>query len=174
MIAVKVIRENKDAVMGCLKQCSSVEFGPNEKLDDLFPYETGSVISRLAELTSSFVGLELSVHQETLSRQHSAAADSQSNILAEQLLDLFGDATEFGGTVTCVHGSAIGPREGRLNPILSAESWDGTRAQLKRYLDTADGERSSKMGERLRPIDGCGSLFLRRSGSTSPFRGLGI
>lgn len=144
-----------------------------EKRDDLLPHETGSAIARLAELSSAFVGLELSVHQETRSRLRSAA-DLNSKILADQLLDLFGDATEFACAVASFHGSALSPREGRLKPILSPESWYGTRSQLRSYLDTAVVDMSSKVGVQTRPIEAGGSVFLRRSGSTSPFRGLGI
>lgn len=145
----------------------------SEKCDDFFPCQPGPAITRLAELASAFVGLEVAVHRETRTRENSDA-DSHSKILSDQLLDLFGDATEFHGVFAGVHGRELGPREGRLKPIICTESWQGTRSQLRSCLDSAVVEMSTKLGEETRSIDVGGSLFIHRSGGTSPFRGLGM
>jgi hypothetical protein len=144
-----------------------------EKRDDDSPNEV-AIVGRLAELLSAFVGLELSISLENSSHQHLSATDANTKHLADQLLDLFGDVSEFGVTATDVNGSASGHREGRLQRILNKESWNGVRCQIHSYLDVAVAELREKVRERNRPE--AGSLFLRRSssGSSSPFRGIGF
>lgn len=97
------------------------------------------VISRLAELTSAFVGLELSIFEESCGGDLFKPSNSQSPILAWQLLDLFGDASDLDS----------GLRPGRLHDVISQPAWNTVRCQLQNYLDGAIDELKTKMGEAL-------------------------
>lgn len=157
-----------------LRWCSEFQ---TETRDDELSDEDLLAVGRLAELLSAFVGLELSIYQENNSRPDFSAIDANSKQLADQVLDLFGEASEFGPSPSAVDvvGNTSGRREGKLRPLLSKETWDGVRRQLRFYLDLAVAELTAKLrSERKRPE--AGSLFLRRSssGSSSPFRGIGI
>jgi len=149
-----------------LRWCSQVS-SEKEKL----PEAASLSITRLAELTSALLGLELTVQLEARIRQHPDEVESQIKVFADPLLDLYGEASEFGGVGSGFSGG--GQRVGRLKSVLSGESWDAVRSQLQKYLSVALAELDKQRNAKVRTIEP-GSLFLRRSSSGSPFRGLGI
>jgi hypothetical protein len=124
-----------------------------EERNSLFPYDTTSAIVRLAELTSAFLGLELTVREQS-GVQHQPQS---RQLLAEQVLDLFGEATEFNGAATTM-------REGQLKPLLSSSMWQGTRSQLQSYLEAAVTFAA------LPQSTGGGSFSFHASEGNSPFQ----
>ena len=146
-----------------LRWCGQIS---SEKSD----YETSPAIARLAELTTALLGMEMSVQLEARTRQHPGEIESDIKVFADQLFDLYGEASEFGAMSSGF--SLGGQREGRLKNVLSQESWDGARSQLHKFLEVAVAALTQQRNEKMRTIER-GSLLRRRSSSGSPFRGLG-
>ena len=111
-------------------------------------------VQRLAELTSTLLATELSVQLEARMSQDVSEREAHIKIHADSLLDLFGEADEFGFRVD-------GQRVGRLKSMLSYESWDGARSQLNPYLSYAV-EAQNKHREHAR-IAGPASLLFHQS-----------
>jgi len=126
-------------------------------------------IQRLAEMTSALLGLELTVQLETRMGQHSGERESHIKLFADSLLDLFGEAFEF-GSASSGFSTAAGQREGRLKNVLSEGSWDSARSELHSYLTVAVEELNKLSIAKVRAIEP-GALFVRRSSSSSPFHG---
>jgi hypothetical protein len=109
-----------------------------------------SIPIRLAEVASSLLGLDLSVHQETRKRQglsdhtNSTSTDYEMTnirIIADQILDLFGATSDFyddkNSNTDAVETTKTNRRIGRLNGLLCTESWCKARIQLKAYIQLA-------------------------------------
>lgn len=98
------------------------------------PSEFMSSTVRLAELLSSLLGTEISIGEEIRKKQ----TPSQFHldvVLANQLLDLFGDLSDFGEYVEYSSGEI--QRDGRLKKILTSKGWNTVRNQLGDFLSLA-------------------------------------
>lgn len=122
-------------------------------------------IQRLAEMTCALLGVEMGVQLETRMGQYSDERESHIKLFADSLLDLFGEASEFGSA------AAACQREGRLKNVVSEGSWYDARSELHSYITAAVEELNSKLRmEKGRTVEP-GTLFVRRSSSSSPFHG---
>jgi hypothetical protein len=134
----------------------------------------GMVVSRLAELVTAFVGMELSIHHENGS-QYSASKPDADKIIAAQLLDLFGETSEFGVRAAESFSDPTARRHGRLKEVVCDSVWEAIRQQLWNELDRATNDIEAKQREKGNDaIEGGRYTGIRRSGNQSPFRGMGV
>jgi hypothetical protein len=134
----------------------------------------GTVVSRLAELVTAFVGMELSIHRE-IGSQHSASKPDADKIIAAQLLDLFGETSEFGVRAAESFSDPTARRHGRLKEVVCDSVWEAIRQQLCNELDRATNDIEAKQREKGNDaIEGGRYTGIRRSGNQSPFRGMGV
>jgi hypothetical protein len=135
---------------------------------------TGMVVSRLAELVTAFVGMELSIHHE-IGSQHSMSKPDADKIVAAQLLDLFGETSEFGVRAAESFSDPTARRHGRLKEVVCDSVWEAIRRQLWNELDRATNDIEAKQREKGNDaIEGGRYTGIRRSGNQSPFRGMGV
>lgn len=135
----------------------------------------GTVVSRLAELVTAFVGTELSIHQE-IGSQHSTSKPDADKILAAQLLDLFGETSEFGVGVAESFSDPTARRYGRLKEVVCGSVWEAIRRQLRNELERATNDiQAKRSGKSNGSMEvGWHTTGIRRSGNQSPFRGIGM
>jgi hypothetical protein len=108
-----------------------------EERDKLLERDTNPFVVRLAELTCSLLGMELSVREQCgIQEQH---MDMTRKVLARQILELLGESADF---AMSSHGLSDTTRDGRLKRVLSPKAWQGTRSQLKCYISLAVTEHS--------------------------------
>jgi hypothetical protein len=134
----------------------------------------GGVVSRLAELVTAFVGMELSIHHE-IGSQHSTSKPDADKIIAAQLLDLYGETSEFGVRAAESFSDPTARRNGRLKEVVCDSVWEAIRRQLWNELDRATNDIEAKQREKSNDaIEGGRYSGIRRSGNQSPFRGMGM
>jgi hypothetical protein len=141
-----------------LRWCS--EFFSEIRDDDR--REEREAVCRLAELATSFLGTELSIHRE-ISQQISLRPDSLK-ALPDQLLDLYGEASEFYDDGVSSVPVGAPRREGRIKHVVSDLSWEGMRDQVQGELGEAIISLAEKRGGVKRHV-GRG-LFIRRNSSS--------
>lgn len=133
-------------------------------------------ITRLAEIVSVLLGVEVSMNREEPQKSGRGAKHSTAT-LSIQLLDLFGASGEL-----CGDSDSEIPygfrREGRMHLLVSTEAWGSIREQLRPELETAIKDLTERREKkRGRTNEGDGWLTLRRSpskSSRSPFRQLSV
>ena len=122
------------------------------------------MVARLAELASAFLAVELSIQGEKYSIATASMGNHVKNV-ADQVLDLFGEGPEF------EEGTIETQRAGRLKPLLSTNTWQATRVQIKSFLEAATVEIRSRIDtNNSHTLVGRGTL-LKHGQSSSPFRG---
>jgi hypothetical protein len=163
-----------------LRWCSQFREESEDQVAVLTGGRPSFVVTRLAELVSAFLGTEVSIHRQessSVDRDLDSSSSSSLRTLALQLLDLFGDEAEF-NELFAGTGSLPIQRKGRLEAVVSGDTWDIVRSQLGKELRMATEQLKAKVSrQRNLSVDqGGGAVLVRRSSTRtlSPFRGLGI
>jgi hypothetical protein len=138
--------------------------------------------SRLAEVLSALLGVEISLHNESKSHRVRRQPEA-SNMLGAQFLDLYGEEPELGLNQFGIDDDAPSfalRREGRLKMILAKGAWDAIRQQLHDEMRQASMEIEAKRtASRSRTMDAgdygwfAGNI-RRTSNNSSLFRGSSI